>query len=202
MSGQWTDNGLELAAQAIQTPGTNAAITYIGVGTGCGTMAGNITAGTPLTSLTLNAGIPAALAGSTELSITDGTNVETVTVVSGGALINANPISINSWTPVNNYAANVTVVAPVPLGSDSSLYNETERAPVAAASAGATPGESLISSYFDGTQPTGVYYSVGYFGGATATATPGTGILMANDLNYWDHVQYSDTNMIQGDGTL
>lgn len=200
--GQWTNSGLDLSALATQVPGTNAGITYVGLGTGCGTLASAITSGVPQTSIPLNAGLPAALAGSTELSITDGTNTETFTVVSGGAAMSATSISINSWTPVNSYAANVTVIAPTPLASDTSLYNETERAAVAATSAGGSPGESLISAYFDGTQPTGIYYSVGYFGGSTATGSTGTGTLMANDLEYWDHVQYNDTNMYQGDGTL
>lgn len=200
--GQWTQNGLILVATAVQNASADVAIAYVGISPGCGTLSSAITSGTPLTALPLSAGLPLALSSGQGLTVTDGTNSETVTVTTGGAAAGAISIPINSWTPAHSYAATTTGVCPTPLSTDTTLYNETERAAISAASAGATPGESLVAGYFDGTQPTALYLTVGYFGGTTATATTGTGTLMANDILVWQHVQYNDTQMYQGDGTI
>lgn len=202
--GQWTNNGLILIATAVQSQGANAAPQYVGISPGCGTISSAITASTSLTSLGLDAGIPAALSSGQQLTVTDGTNTETVTVAAAGAIQGATSIPINSWTPAHSYAAHVTGVAPTPLASDTSLYGESQRMSVSAASAGGNPGESLLLAYFDGTQPTALYLTVGLFGGATATGTTGTGTLIANDFlsPIWSHVANSDTYMYQGDGTI
>jgi hypothetical protein len=200
--GLWTNNGLTLIATAVQTPGANVAPQYVGISPGCGTLSGAITASTPVTSLPLDATLPVTLGSGQGLTVTDGVNSETVTVAAGGASAGAGSITINSWTPVHNYAAHTTGVCPTPLTSDTALYNETQRLGVTAASAGGSPGESLIIGYFDGTQPTAVYLLVGWFGGATATATVGTGTLMAEDIVVWNHTVNADTFMYQGDGII
>lgn len=194
----WTNNGLILAAQA----GVQNSCTYIGIGTGCGTLASALSSGTAYTSLTLNAALPAALSGSQSVVITDGTNSQTVTVVSGGAAQGATAISVTSFTASYSFAANTTGVVPLPQASDSTLYNETERVPITTTASGATPGESLLSAYFDGTQATAIYLSVGYFGGSGATASTGTGTLMIEDVQYWNHTLDSDTQMYQADATI
>ena len=51
-------------------------------------------------------------------------------------------------------------------------------------------------------QPTAVYMLVGYFGGASATGTVGTGTLMIADTQYWNHTINSDSNMYQADATI
>lgn len=199
----WTNNGLTLVATAIQTVGANVAMQWVGISPGCGSLSGAIASGTPITAIPINSpGLPAALPGSQSLTVTDGTNSETVTVAAAGAAQGATSIPIASWTPVHSYAANVAGVAPTPAASDTTLYGESQRVAVSGASAGSNPGESLISGYFDGTQATAVYMSVGYFGGATATSTPGTGTLMTENLEYWDHVQYQETYMYQDDNTI
>ena len=197
-----TNAGRTLAATAIQTPGTNAAITFVGIGTGCGTLASAVTSGSPLSSLPLDAGLPANLSGGQSLTVTDGVNSETVTVGVGGAVASATSIPINSWTPLHNYAAHTTAVAPVPLVGDIALYNENVRVAANAGVAGANPGESLNSGYFDGTQATAVYMLVGYFGGSTATASLGTGTLIAEDIQYWSHTLNADSASPQLDNTL
>lgn len=189
--------GLNALAAQVQT-----LITYVAVGTGCGTLNGALTAGVAYTSLPLNAGLPAALASGAQLTVTDGTNSETVTVATGGAAQGANVIPINSWTPAHSYAANTTGVCPTPQTTDLQLYNETYRVPANAGSAGANPGESLNAAYFDPTTPTGIYLEVGYFGGSTATATANSGSLVARDLQYWNHTQNVDSASFQLDSTV
>lgn len=200
--GTFTSNGLILIATAVQTPGANAGFAYVGISPGCGTLSSAVTSGTPLTSLPLDATLPANLPSGQSLTVTDGTNSETVTVATGGVSAGASSIPINSWTPVHNYTAHVTGCCPTPAASDVSLYNETQRESVSGTSAGSNPGESLVSAYFDGSQSTAVYFSVGYFGGATATATPGTGTLMGEDIVYWNHTVNADTFMYQSDSTI
>lgn len=197
--GLWTNNGLILVATAVQTPGATAGISFVGISPGCGTLAGAIASGVAQTSLLLGSAPPAALSIGQSLTVTDGTNSETVTL--SGIVVGAS-IPINSWTPVHSYAANTTVVVPTPSASDSALYGESQRTSVSGASAGSSAGESLVSGYFDGTQPTGVYGLVGFFGGSTATGTPGTGTLMGEDIVYWNHTVNTDTNMYQADCTI
>lgn len=195
----WTNNGLNLAAQS----GVQGTITYVGISPGCGTLASPITSGVAVTSLALNAGLPANLTGGQSLTVTDGTNSETVTVGGGGALAAATSIPITSWTPAHSYAASTTGVCPTPAATDTVLYGESQR--VAAntpGTPGANPGEMLNAGYFDGTQPTGIYMMVGYFGGASATGTTGTGTLMIEDTQFWNHTVNSDTNMFQADSTI
>ena len=199
--GLWTNNGLILIATALQSPGANVAPSYVGISPGCGTLSGAIASGVAITSLPLDATLPANLSSSQQLTVTDGTNSETVTT-SGTVTAGATSIPINSWTPAHNYSAHVTGVCPTPLASDVALYNETQRVAVTAAAAGASAGESLLSTYYDGTQPTAVYLLVGYFGGASATSATGTGTLMAEDIQFWNHAQNQDTFMYQGDGTI
>ena len=199
-----TNTGLTLAATALQTPGANVAITYVDIATGCGTLAAAITSGVAVTSLALDAALPATLASGQSLTVTDGTNSETVTVAAAGATAGATSIPITSWTPAHSYVAHTTGVAPTPAASDSALYNGSAAVRVAANAgvAGANPGESLNSGYFDGTQPTGTYLLVGYFGGSTATATAGTGTLIAEDVQYWSHTLNSDSASFQLDSTI
>lgn len=197
-----TNAGLTLLAGALQVNQAQAAITYVGLGTGCGTLAFAVTSGSPLTTLQLDAGLPASLIAGQSLTVTDGTNSETVTVATGGALANATAIPINSWNPAHNYAAHTTAVAPQPAATDTALYNEIIRVAAQTGVPGANPGESLNSGYFDGSQASGVYMLVGYFGGSTATATAGTGILVAEDIQYWNHTLNSDSASFQLDSTL
>lgn len=200
--GLWTNNGLTLLATAVQTPGAQAALTYAGISPGCGVLATSLVGGTPYTAVALAAPLPATLASGQSLTVTDGTNMETMTVAAAGALAGATSIPINSFTPVHTYAAGAAGVCPTPSASDTALYNETQRVPVAAASAGGTPGESLVSAYFDGTQPTALYLLVGYFGGSGATGSTGTGTLMAEDIVVWSHTLNTDTFMYQADGII
>ena len=199
--GVWTNGGLTLAATALQTTSGNAAITYVGIGSGAGTLSVAITAGAPLTSLTLDAGVPVALTNGQSLTVTDGTNSETVTT-SAGVGVGVATIPITSWTPVNAYAAHTSGVAPTPLITDTALYNELTRLAANSGSAGANPGESLNTGYFDGTQATAFYMQVGFFGGATATASVNTGTLIFEDIQVWSHTLNADSAMFQADSQL
>lgn len=201
--GQWTNNGLALVATAIQTPGAQVAMTYVGISTGCGTLATGLTSGVAAANLSINSpGLPANLPGGSQITITDGVNKDTATVAGGGALAGATSIPLTGYTPAFTFAPNTTAVAPTPLASDTTLYGESQRTAISGASAGASPGESLMAGYFDGTQPTGVFVMVGYFGDPTATGTIGTGTLMGEDIVYWNHVQYNETQMYQADSLV
>jgi hypothetical protein len=197
----FTTVGLNLMATALQSPGANVAISYVAVGKGAGTLSAAVTSGVPLTSLPLDAALPANVGAGAQVTITDGINTETATC-NGGATAGATSIPINSWTPTHNYAAHTTGVIPTPLAADTAMYNEVARVSANAGSAGANPGESLTNAYFDGTQPTAVYMQVGYFGGTTATATLGTGTLIAEDVQYWNHTLNADSSTYQLDSTI
>ena|SRR5579875_1772570 len=199
----WTNAGLDLVATAVQTAGVSAAVTYVAIGVGCGTLATALTNGTPTSTLTLNApGLPANIASGTVLVITDGVNEDQATVASPGASAGATSIPLTGYTPANNYAANTTGVAPLPLASDVALYDEVARVPANTGVAGTNPGESLNSGYFDGTQATNYYMQVGFFGGSTASATLGSGTLMIEDIQYWNHTINNDSNTYQADNTI
>jgi hypothetical protein len=200
--GVFTTAGLNLIATAVQAPAPNVAMAYVGISSGCGTISSGISSGVGITTIGLDAGLPVALAGGAGLTVTDGTNIETVTVGGGGAAHGVTTITISSWTPLHTYVAHVTAVCPTPLAADTALYNETVRIPAAAGTPGAGAGESLTTAYFDGTQATAIYLLVGYFGGSTATSTAGTGTLMGEDIQFWNHVLNSDTNMYQADNTI
>lgn len=197
----FTNAGLTLLATAVQTAGASVAVSYVALGTGCGTLASGLTSGTAYTSLPLDATLPANVGAGASLTITDGTNTQTVTC-NGGASAGASSIPVNSFTAAATFAAHATGVVPTPLASDLTLYNETVRVAANAGVAGANPGESLNSGYFDGTQSTAVYLGVGYFGGSTASATLGSGTLIAKDTQYWNHTVNADSATYQLDNTI
>lgn len=197
----WTTNGLNLIATAVQTTGVDAAIKYVALSTGCGTLGATLTVGTNYTSLPLSGTLPANLAGGQSLLLSDGTNTQTV-IANGAASAGASSIAVIPFTASATFAASVTGVAPIPQSSDISLYNESVREIILANGAGASAGETLASGYCDGTQPTNIYMLVGYFGGSSATGTIGTGTLMGAGVQYWNHTLNSDSNMYQGDATI
>jgi hypothetical protein len=200
--GVWTTGGLNLVATGLQTAGANCAVSYVALSLGCGTLATTLTSGTPYTSLALVGTLPAALASSQSLTISDGVASATVTT-SGSVSPGATSIPIASFTPAHTFAALTTGVAPTPQASDIALYAESLRLPANTPGiAGASAGETLSSGYFDGTQPTGVYMLVGYFGGSTATGALATGTLMMEDIQYWNHTLNADSNMYQADSII
>ena len=197
----WTTVGLNLAATGVQSSSANAAMTYVGLSKGCGTLASALSISVTYTSLTLDAPLPANLSAGQSLVITDGTNSQTV-ICNGVQTAGTSILNVVSFLATANYAAHTTGVAPRPLAGDIALYNESVRVPVLAAGAGSGAGESLISGYADGTQATAIYLMVGYFGGASATSSTGTGTLMLEDVQFWNHTINTDTNMYQADCTV
>lgn len=193
--------GLTLIATAVQSPSVNVAITYVAIGTGAGTLSSAITASVAVTSLPLDATTPANIGSGATLTVTDGTHSETVTT-SGAVSAGASAIPINSWTPANSYAAHTTGVVPTPAAADLTLYNEVVRVAATVGSAGASPGESLNTGYFDGTQATHVYMTVGYFGGSTASSSANSGTMIAEDIQYWNHTVNADSSTYQLDSTI
>jgi len=199
----WTNGGISLAATAMQTSSVDVAITYADIVVGAGTLSTGLTSGVSYSSLSLNVGVPAIIASGQSLLISNGAASQVVTT-SLSIPIGSTTIAVNLFTASANFAANTTAVSPIPQTTDTALYNGTNAVRVAAnvGTAGSNPGESLTSAYFDGTQPTNVYMLVGYFGGSTATSTPGTGTLMIADNQYWNHTNNVDSNMYQADYTI
>lgn len=196
MAGIWTNAGLNLLASAVQDGSITCNITNVAISAGCGTLSSAITTGVATTTLALDAGLPVGLSSGQSLTVTDGTNSETVTT-NGAASASATSITINSWTPAHSYAAHTTGVAPTPLITDIALYNEAYRVTANVGTAGAAAGESLNTGYFDGTQATGIYLLVGYFG-----ALGHSSVLMIEDVQYWNHTSETDSNMYQADSTV
>lgn len=199
--GVFTTVGRNLIASAVQASGADCAIHYVAVSLGCGTLATALTAGTLYTALALDAGIPANLGSGVSLTITDGTNSQSVTTNSA-ALAGATSISVSGFTAAFNFAAHLAGVCPTPLVTDIALYGESVRLAANTGTAGAAAGESFTTGYYDGTQPTGIYLLVGYFGGVAASSTLGSGTLMGEDIQYWNHVLNNDSNMYQADSTV
>jgi len=197
----WTTVGRNLTATANQSASANAAMTYVGISPGCGTLGSTLALGTVYTSLSLTGTLPANLANGQTLVITDGTNSQQV-VTNGAATAGASTIAVVGFSASFAFAASVTGIAPVPQAADIALYNETARVAVLAAGAGSGAGESLISGYADGTQPTNIYVAVGYFGGASATSSTGTGTLMGAGIQFWNHTINTDTFMFQASATI
>jgi hypothetical protein len=194
--------GQNLLATALQTPGANVAITYISIGAGLGTLSSALTSGQSYTSLALNAGIPIALVAGQSITLIDANaDSQTVTVATGGAAQGATSIPVSSFTANATYAAGSGVVT-TPSANDQALNNELVRLAAPAGVAGAATGESLNSAYFSPATPSGTYIEVGYWGGSTATASLGTGILIARDIQYWNHTLNQDSYSFQLDSTL
>jgi hypothetical protein len=198
----YTNVGLTLFATAIQTNGAQVAITYVALGTGCGTLASGLTSGLSYTTLTLAAGLPSGLASGQSLTLINTNNVDTqVVTTSASVLAGATSIPVTSFTASATFAVGSGVTT-TPAATDTALYNETVRLAATPGNAGAQPGESLNSGYFDSTTATATYVEVGYFGGSTATATLGTGTLMARDVQFWAHTLGSDSASPQLDSKL
>lgn len=197
----YTNAGLTLLATAWQSNGADVGITYVGIGLGCGTLASALTSGTPATSLALAAALTANLAiGQALTLINSAGNTLAVTVASPGASAGATSIPINSVTPTNTYSIGSGVTT-TPAATDTTLFNETYRIAAIPGSPGANPGESLNNTYFDPSAPSATYVEVGYFGG-TASGTPGTGTLLARDVQFWQHTLNADSASFQLDTKL
>lgn len=196
-----TNAGLNLWATSIQT-GANAAVTYVSVGLGAGTLASPLTNGSPYTSLTLNIALAVNIPNGQSLTLIDSLGDTQVITASGtGNVVGALSITVNSFNANANYAANTTGVVNTPAVTDNTLQNEQWRLAASPGFAGASTGESLNSGYMDATAPTGVYLEVGYWGGS-ATSSLGSGTLMAKDVQYWNHVQNVDSANYQLDTTI
>lgn len=195
----WTNTGISLVATAVQGPASNTNISYVGISKGCGTLSSALNAGSAYTSIGLDAGLLVALASGRALTITDGVHTQSVTT-SAPASVGATSLSVTSFVATSTFAAHTSGVAPTPLASDIALYNESVRVAAFPGSAGAAAGESLTSGYFDGSQATGVYLLVGFFAGSSPS--PGGGILMIGDVQFWNHTVNADSNIYQADSTI
>jgi len=197
----WTTAGLNLVASAAQSSSADAAISYVGLSAGCGTLSVGLSISVTYTSLSLDAALPVSLAAGQSLVISDGANSQVV-ICDGVQTAGAFTLTVVSFLATATYTAHTTGAAPLPLATDVALYNESIRVVVLAAGAGSGAGESLISGYADGTQATGFYMMVGYFGGSSATSSIGTGTLVIEDVQVWNHTINADSNMYQADAVI
>lgn len=197
----YTNAGATLLANAWQSNGALVAPTYVALGLGCGTLASALSSGVPYSAIPLASGLPAALAMGQSLTLLDaGGDTQVVTVAAPGAAIAATSIPVVSFTPSVTFALG-SGVAPTPSVTDTTLFNETWRIVAPAASAGASPGESLTRPYFDPSAPSATYVEIGYYAG-TASGALGSGTLLARAAIYWSHTHNMDSMTHQLDTTL
>ncbi|HET9109682.1 MAG TPA: hypothetical protein VFN78_02540 [Ktedonobacterales bacterium] len=201
MGATYTNQGLNLLATALQTNGAQVAITWVAIGTGCGTLASALTSGTAYTALSLAAGLPAPLASGQSLTLLNTAGDSETVTTSASVLAGATSIPITSHTPTHTFGIGSGVTT-TPAATDTALYNETYRLAATPGSAGASYGESLNPAYFDPTAPGGTYVEVGYYAGSTAGSGAGTGTLMARDTQLWIHTLNADSGFYQLDTTI
>lgn len=195
-----TNAGMTLLAGALINSGANAAVTFVAIGAGTGLLASGITAGVAITALPVQP-LAANVAGGQHLTIIFDTFTDTVTAASGGAVAGATSIPILTWTPTYAFPSGSGLVN-TPAVTDGALQNELARVEISAGTVGANPGETLISGYFDPTTASGTYLEVGYFGGASASLTAGSGILVARDIMWWQHTVNVDSFTNQLDSVV
>jgi hypothetical protein len=195
----FTDGGLNLLATALQTTAGNAAMTYVAVGLGAGTLASTLTSGSPYTSLPLVLPLAVGVANGQLLTIIDTTG-DTQIVTATGNSIGATALGVLSFVASATFVAGSGIVN-TPDPSDNALQNETWRVPSAPGAAGAGTGESLNTGYVDPSAPTAQYLEVGFYGG-TATGSLGSGTLIARDVQFWTHVTNMDSASFQLDSTI
>jgi hypothetical protein len=198
----FTNNGLNLLATALQTPGANAAVSYVEVSTGLGALSIALTSGNAYTSITLAAGIPNTIANGQSLTLIDSTG-DTQVITGTGNSPGDTVINVSSFNANANYATG-SGLCTTPAATDTQLYAESTAVRIAATPgvSGASAGESLNTGYFDPTTATGTYVEVGYWGGSTASATPGSGTLIARDVQFWNHTNGADSASFQLDTVL
>lgn len=199
--GAYTTVGLNLIAGA-QLPGApSPQIQYVAVGSGAGVLSAALVAGTPITSLPVQA-LAAGLAGGQQLVIVYQTYSDLVTVAAGGIGPGATAIPITSWTPTYAFPAGSGLVNQ-PSAGDTQLQAEAYRAVYSAATPGVGAGETLLSGYFDPVAtPSGSYVEAGWFAGPTATGAANTGTLLARGVIWWQHTQNQDSFSAQLDGAI
>lgn len=194
-----TNVGLNLLRDALAGIAQSPAIAYVALGTGAAQLAVPLIAGVPYTTLAVNA-LPAGLTSGQSLTILYQTNSDTVTLA-GPASAGATSIPIQSWTPAFAYPAGAGLVN-TPSVLDTQLQAEVVRKATGAGSAGAAAGESLHSAYFGISDlPGTTFLEAGFYGGPSANAQSGSGVLIARGLLWWQHTS-SDSSLIQLDSVL
>jgi hypothetical protein len=177
-------------------------VSSVAIGVGACVLGSGVASGTPITSLTVSP-TPSTMTlyAGTVLVIIYQTYYDFVTL-SATAYPGATSLAITSWTPGFSFPGG-SGLASMPALTDTGLQQELYRFPVAAGVAGASPGETLISGYGDPNGvPSGAYFEVGYFGGPTATSSPGSGVLIARGVVWWAHTSGQDAGMYQLDGQI
>lgn len=195
------NTGLTLLAAALITQGTNTSVvTYVALGTGAATLSGGLTSGTPYTSLPVNA-LANNIAAGQALKIICASSSDSITVTSAGALAGATSVPILAWTPTFSFPSGSGLVN-TPAVGDTQLEAEAARVAVSAATIGGSPGETLISGYFDPTTAANTYIEVGFFGGSGASNTANSGTLVCRDVVFWSHTLNADSFTAQLDSTV
>jgi hypothetical protein len=193
-----TTQGLALLLEQEITTALSPTITYVALGTGCGTLSGPILNGSAYVSLPLAAPLPVAVPSGASLTLINGTNSQTVTEAGGGAPAGATAITVSSTVANHAYPVGSGVVT-TPLASDTQLFAEAYRDATSAIVTGAAAGEAFASLYIASPEgATTTYLEVGYFAGS-ASATPNSGILVARAVYWFPHVVNADSAMAQLD---
>jgi hypothetical protein len=190
-----------LAGQLISSSSDTPLLSYVALGSGCGTLTNALTNGNTYTALQVTA-LPANVPAGASITVINGANTQVVTDSGSGALAGATVINVNSFIANNTYAIGSGVVT-TPIASDTKLFNETFRNVTSAGVIGGAAGEVLINLYIAPTDgATTTYLEVGYFGGGAVTASANTGVLVARAIYWFPHTVNVDSAMAQLDTTV
>jgi len=190
-----TNAGLDLLRDGLSGAASNTAITYVAIGSGLTTFTSGLTSGSPYTSLPV-AALPSAVVTGQSLTIVNAAGQsQAVVVAAPGAAISATAIPVTSFTASFTYASGDGVVR-TSAATDTALDVETYRAALSGYANGGSVGEGLFTLYLSPTAGIGQIQEVGWYGGASASATPGSGVLLARVLYSHNHTALESINSV------
>jgi len=174
-----TTAGKNLVRNALEGLATDLAIKRVAFGSGLGTLTTGLTSGLAYTTLAVTA-LAKAVANGESLTIQNMTSSQVVTA-SAAAAQGATSISVTSFTANANYAVG-DAVTHTPAAGQTALDHEQYRKPVTDFS-DTTDAQLVTIVYVNPTEGNGfLYEEVGWFAGAAAGDTAGSGVMVARLL--------------------
>lgn len=191
--------GLDLLRDGLIGAATDTQIHYVALGGGCGVLSTGLTNGqTGITSLAMSAGIPNSLTNGQSLTIMNGVSSQVVTT-SASVAQGATSIPVGSFTANAAYPATTTSVTPTPAATDTTLHNETFRKAVTMQSAVGGAGVATTTLFISPQDDNAVIAEVGWFAGASASASTGSGVMIARTLYNHQHGNLESIQLVRTD---
>lgn len=181
-----TNNGLNLYRDVMTGAQSNGQVYYLALGNGGATLNAALTNGNVYTSLTTTA-LPAALTSGQSITLVSVTGAASqVVTLSANASLGATSISVTSFTANFSYAVGDGLVN-TPALTDTQLQGEFFRKAVTSVANGGSAGEALITVYLAPSDANNQIFEIGWFAGASATASANTGVLLARGIYVHTH---------------